>query len=428
MKGVTAFVLAGGRVSELGTLTASRAKSAVPFAGTYRVIDFALSNLSLSGVDRVGVLSQYRPTSLMEHVGTGEAWGLVGREREVRMQPPFQGEKGVDWYRGTADAVYQNLSFAEESDHVLIVSGDHVYQMDYNALYQEHLRTGADLTMVFKRFGWEACCRFGNVEVNGGGRAVWYQEKPKAPRSDLGSLTIYLFRREVLQRRIEEGMRGGKRLTHMHAEIIPALVADGHVRVVRFDDYWAYTRTIDDYFQASMDLLDPDSGLRLGDWAVRTNPERSGFDDQPPAHVDHAAQVTDSLLSPGCQVYGCVERSILSPGVVVGPGAVVKDSVLFHDVQVGSGARVEKVIADKRVSFRQGCQVGHGRAARASVAVPDGQRLGVTVVGKDVVVGEGAIIGANVQVGAVVGVSPDSEILDGSYIKSNGEKAWQRRW
>jgi glucose-1-phosphate adenylyltransferase len=428
MNGVTAFVLAGGRVSELGALTMVRAKSAMPFAGTYRVIDFALSNLSRSGIERVGVLSQYRPTSLMEHVGTGHSWGLVGRGREVTMLPPFQGETGVDWYRGTADAVYQNLAFAADARDVIIVSGDHVYQMDYREVLAKHRRTGADLTMVFKRFPAEMCRQFGNVEVDAHGRAVWYSEKPAEPRSGLGSLTIYVFRRETLVQRIEEGMSGGRRLTHMHAEIIPALVSNGHVQVVEFNDYWAYTRTIDDYYLSSMDLVRADTGLNLADWKLWTNPDRSGLDHRAPAMIHDTASIRNSMVPAGCDLSGTVENCVLSPGVVVEPGAVVRNSVLFQDVRVGSGARVERVIADKRVEFHSGCHVGHMNSAEANQEMPASQQSGVTVVGKDAAIGSGARVGANVQIGPISAVDPGLVIEDGAYVRSNGVRPWQRRW
>ena len=198
MKDVAAFVLAGGRVQEMGVLTHRRAKAALPIAGHFRIIDFAMSNLSRAGVHRVGVLSQYRPSSLMDHVRLGAPWGLVGRGREVRILSPFQAENAVDWYLGTADAVSQNLGFLKNEKWVMVVSGDHIYEMDYQWLFRQHVDADADLTMVFKRFHPDACHRFGNVRVGPDGRVLEYTEKPDKPLSDLGSLTIYLFNREVL--------------------------------------------------------------------------------------------------------------------------------------------------------------------------------------------------------------------------------------
>ena len=426
MKGVTAFVLAGGRVEELGVLTLRRAKSALPFAGSYRTIDFAMSNLARSGIERVGVLSQYRPTSLMDHVGQGESWGLIGRGREVRMLPPYQGESGVDWYRGTADAVYQNLSFAQDSEDVLIVSGDHVYNMDYRPLLEEHRQSGADLTMAFKPFSPEVVVNYGNIALDDSGRAVSYVEKPEKPLSELGSLTIYVFKHSVLKREIERGMAGGRRLTHMHGEIIPSIVKKGNARVHVFQGYWAYTRTLDDYYRAHMELFDPGLGLALDYWGVQTNPESSGLGDAPPAVIGDKAVVDTARLSAGCEVRGTVIRSVLSPGVLVEEGAVVKDSVLLHGTCVRRGAKLERVVSDKLVLFEEGCHVGHCEEARTNEKAGDGQTCGVTAIAGEAVIGRDARVGANVQIATVSGVGAGVVVPDGRYVEVRGDKPWRR--
>ena len=415
MRNLAAYVLAGGRVMETGVLTHRRAKAAVPFAGHYRIIDFAMSNLAASGIDRVGVLSQYRPSSLMDHVATGEPWGLIGRGREVRILSPFQAENAVDWYRGTADAVHQNLGFLEGEEHVLIVSGDHIYQMDYGKLIERHVASGADATMVFKHLP-EVRRRFGNGLIDGDGWVTKYLEKPDAPLSDLGSLTIFIFRRAALVEQLEKLFRTTPTRFHIYETVVPELVRQGRVQGLIFDDYWAYARTVDDYYEASMDLVTPGSGLSLDQWEVHTNPEQSGIGATPPAFIGKEADVRESRLSPGAVVHGRVHGSILSPGVVVEAGAEVVGSVLLHGVRVEAGARVTRAIVDKHVLIAARAVVGHGEAAVASCTLPEYQRGGVTVIGRNTAIGVGCVVGANCQIAA------DYELAAGTTVPDGGSR------
>lgn len=416
MRNLAAFVLAGGRVTETGVLTHRRAKAAVPFAGHYRIIDFAMSNLAASGVERVGVLSQYRPSSLMDHVATGEPWGLIGRGREVRILSPFQAENAVDWYRGTADAVYQNLNFLDGEEHVLIVSGDHIYQMDYKELVQRHVSSGADATMVFKHFPEAHCSRFGNGLIDADGWVTKYLEKPVSPLGALGSLTIFIFRRAVLEEQLEKLFSSPPTRFHIYETVLPELVRRGRVQGLVFDDYWAYARTVDDYYDASMDLVTLGSGLSLDQWEVHTNPEQSGIGATPPAFVGRAADVTGSRLSPGVTVHGRVHGSILSPGVVVEEGAEVVGSVLLHGVRVAAGARVTRAIVDKHVTVAAAAVVGHGKAAVANCGLPEYQRSGVTVIGRNTAIGAGCVVGANCQIAA------DYELAAGETVPDGGSR------
>jgi glucose-1-phosphate adenylyltransferase len=365
------------------------------------------------------VLSQYRPSSLMDHVAMGEPWGLIGRGREVRMLSPFQAGNAVDWYRGTADAVSQNLSFLNDEEHVLVVSGDHVYQMDYAPLIARHLESGADATMVFKRFPTEICCRFGNGIIDDDGWVRRYVEKPVEAVSELGSLTIYMFRREVLERELDRLFAGTPERFHLYETVLPDLVRRGRVQGVVYNDYWAYARTVDDYYETSMDLVDPDSGFRLDAWEVHTNPEQSGIGAMPPSYVGPAAQVEGTRMSPGARVYGTVLNSVLSPGVLVSEGAVVRDSVLMHGVQVGAGARISKAVLDKHVHVGLGATIGHHGPAIPNRCSPAFQASGVALIGRGATVGDGAMVGANCQVAAGGTVSgqarlPDGETLGGA--------------
>ena len=431
MNEVAAFVLAGGRVADLGVLTQNRAKASVPFAGSYRIIDFAMSNLALSGVDRVGVLSQYRPSSLMDHISDGSPWGLVGRGREVRVLPPFQAESRVDWYRGSADAVYQNLRFLRNERLVMVVSGDHVYHMDYGALLGTHLSSGADLTMAVKRLPLEQCSRFGVAELDESGRVTGYEEKPDRPIGDHCSLTVYLFRREALQGMLAEQsprLRDTPGDFHLYQHVVPEMVRQGRVQAHVFDGYWAYTRTVDEFFEASLDVLDSESGLDLANWEIYTNLEQSGLGDVPPAYLGAGSRVSGSLVCPGCRVMGDVRGSILSPGVVVHAGAQVRDSVLMHGVEVEPGACVTRVMADKHVRIGRDCCVGTiGRAVSHPQALRT-QASGVTVLGRDAELGEGCVIGGNCQVGPTTRLSAGTVVADGKQIEAKGEGPWYQRW
>jgi glucose-1-phosphate adenylyltransferase len=397
MDGVTALVLAGGRVDELGALTARRAKAAVPFAGTYRIIDFPFSNLARSYVRRIGVLSQYRPSSLMDHVGMGQAWGLVGRGREVRMLPPYQAETRVDWYNGTADAVLQNHDFWKDAREVLVVSGDHIYSMDYRPVLERHRATGAALTMVFKRFPRAELTGYGVGHLDGDGRVVGYEEKPAAPQSDLGSLTIYIFSREKLEEYLSRGGPGNG-LHQFYDQVIPAMIERENVQGTIFDGYWAYARSVDQYYAASMDVLDPSSGLDLDAWDIHTNVEETGTGGKPPFLTGPTARVRDARISSGCRIDGEVTHSLLSPDVVVEAGAVVQDSVLMNNVRIGAGAVLKRVIIDKHTVIGEGCRIGGGAPCAPNAIMTADHACGVAVIGRECVIPPGSEIAGNTQI------------------------------
>ncbi|MFH1531381.1 MAG: sugar phosphate nucleotidyltransferase [Pseudomonadota bacterium] len=397
MDGVTALILAGGRVDELGALTARRAKAAVPFGGTYRIIDFPLSNLARSYARRVGVLSQYRPSSLMDHVGMGQAWGLVGRGCEVRMLPPYQAETRVDWYNGTADAVLQNHDFWKGAKDVLIISGDHIYSMDYRPLLELHRSKGAALTMAFKRFPRGELTGYGVGLLDKNGRVVGYREKPAVPASDLGSLTIYVFNRVRLEAVLEQG-RPAKGMHQFYEQVIPAMVEREHVQGTIFDGYWAYARSVDQYYATSMDILDPASGLDLDAWDVRTNVEETGTGGKPPFLTGIGARVRGSRISSGCRIDGEVTHSILSPDVVVEAGAVVRDSILMNNVKVRVGAVLERVIIDKHTEIGAHSRIGGDAPCVPNAAMADTHTCGVVVIGRECTIAAGSEVGGNTQI------------------------------
>jgi glucose-1-phosphate adenylyltransferase len=385
-----AMILAGGRVDELGVLTFYRPKSAVPFGGFARVIDFALSNLMRSGIELVAILSQYRSYSLINHIGTGAAWDMIGRHRGVSILPPFMGAESAEWYRGSADAVYQNLDFVRyhEPEQILILSGDHVYQMDYRKLIKYHRDKGADLTAAFIEVAPEQAHRFGIGEIEfedeQGGRLVAYEEKPVVPRGNLASLTILCFKTDVLYAMLEANQKQNS--FEFGRDIIPMMMQQGcKVYGYRYRGYWGYTRTVDEYWKTSMDLLGPTPRINMEEWGLRTNLEHRDIRDCQPLLVGDDAVLDNSMAYNGCHISGTVRNSILFPGVRVAKGAEVIDSILFFNNTVESGARVTRVVSDVNTAFGPDCRIG-GPAAQ------DGNN-GITVIGWNNCVPAGVRIG-----------------------------------
>lgn len=406
MKKIVGMVLAGGRVDELLVLTAKRPKSALPMWGVYRIIDFVLSNMMHAGIEVVGVLSQYRPYSLNTHLLNGEPWDYVGRSRALRVLSPFKGAADSDWYKGTADALYQNLAFIERyaPEVVVIASADHVYAMDYRPILKQHQATGADLTMAFKRVPRDQAHLYGTAVVDASGRVTRYQEKAAHPEGDLASLTVYAFNTRCLAERLRQNAQEGKTF-QIYSEIIPRMVEEG-ARVFGwvFDGYWQYARTLDAYYATNMDIFG-EAAPDLPSWGVRTNLSPGTLGDPTPALFRAAAEVRSSLVCCDTIVEGTAERSILSPGVVVERGAVVRDSVIMHGSRVAAGAVVDRAILDKDVCVGPGARVGCGEVV-PNRAHPQTLSSGVTVIGK------GALIPAGLRVGRSCIVHPDLRETD----------------
>jgi glucose-1-phosphate adenylyltransferase len=390
-----AMILAGGRVDELNVLTYYRPKSALPFGGFGRVIDFALSNLMNSGIERVAILSQYRSYSLINHIGTGAAWDMLGRNRGISILPPYIGSEQTNWYRGSADAVYRNIDFVQyyEPEQILILSGDHIYKMDYQHLIAYHREKDADLTMGVIRVRPDQAHRFGIAALDDedgarGGRVTSYWEKPLKPESDWASLTVLCFKPEVMYRLLNENQDDAS--FEFGRDIITRLMkADGRVYAYKFCGYWGYTRTIEEYWQSNMDLLGEEPLIDMEKWGFRTNLDHRGIRDFQPVVVGDAATVHDSLVYNGSVIDGTVRRSIIFPGVIVEKGAIIEDSVLFFNNHIGRDCRLSKVVADVNNTFGEGVVVGAETGRQAEAVTVVGWN---NIVPNQVVIGEGATI------------------------------------
>jgi glucose-1-phosphate adenylyltransferase len=406
MKRVVALILAGGQGDRLSVLSEERAKPAVIFGGRYRIIDFALSNIVNSGISRVGVLTQYRPRSLNDHIGIGRPWDLDRQGGGVTLLQPYLGRESSDWYRGTADAVFQNIYFLEETraEIILILAGDHIYKMNYDELISYHVAKGADVTVPLYQVPMEQAHRFGVLTTDDDNRIVEFEEKPDHPRSNLISMGIYVFNRQTLIDQLAaDSMRDS---THdFGADIIPAMVDDPAMRAFGypFDGYWRDVGTIESYYDGNMDLLEDLPSLNLYDPDSRIRARVTGF---PPAKVGHRAYISRSLLDLGCIINGHVEHSVLSPGVYVEEGAVVRDSIIFDDCRIESGAIVERSIIDKDVLVGKNAYVGYGDDWTPNMERPDIVNCGITIIGKRAKVpaytriGRNCVIGPNVTVTA----------------------------
>ncbi|XOF33808.1 MAG: glucose-1-phosphate adenylyltransferase family protein [Candidatus Electrothrix sp. YB6] len=390
MPSTLAMILAGGRVDELGVLTHYRPKSAVPFGGFARVIDFPLTNLMRSGIERIAILSQYRSYSLINHIGTGAAWDMIGRHRGISILPPFKDYENPHWYRGSADAVHQNMDFVRYHNpaEILILSGDHVYTMDYREMIRFHNEQDADLTAAFIRVKKEdAARRFGVAEIGDGhpegGPLLSYEEKPEHPKGEWASLTVLCFKPEVLYSVLRENQSAAS--YEFGRDIIPMMMQQGmKVYGYKFKGYWGYTRTVNEYWQTSMDLLGDNPLIDLEQWGLRTNLEHRDIRDCQPLKVGSSGVLDNSLAYNGCIIDGTVKNSILFPGVRVEKGAEVSDSVLFFNTTVGADSQLVQVVSDVNTTFGRNVQVGGsgaGKAKRVTVVgwnnnVPDGMRIG----------------------------------------------------
>jgi glucose-1-phosphate adenylyltransferase len=395
---VLTLILAGGQGSRLSILGEKRAKPAVAFAGKYRIIDFALSNTVNSGLYRVSVLTQYRPHSLMLHIGIGEPWDLNRTQPNgVQIWQPYRGRKDQDWYRGTADALYQNRNFIRDSgcDRLLILSGDHIYKQDYRPLLAFHDDKGGDLTVAVMNVPPEETYRFGIMGVDANDRITQFLEKPKQAKSTLASMGIYVFNTDFLLRHLEQDGLDPDSAHDFGKNLIPKMVASDKVYAYPFSGYWVDVGTIQSYWETNLALLADPSPLDLGDpnWVIHTRSE-----ERPPVRIGKRGETHDSLLSNGCVVHGKVIHSILSPGVRVEAGAVVRDSVIMNDTIIGAGVVVDRCVLDKEIKIGPGAYLGVGDDNTPNVLQPAYLDTGITIAGKRACVPAGAVIGRNCRI------------------------------
>ena len=400
MERVMAMVLAGGASERLSVLAAERAKPAVPFGGKYRMIDFTLSNCVNSGIYNVAVLTQFNPRSLSHHIGVGRPWDLDRTTGGIVLLQPFLSRSSRDWYKGTADAVYQNLYYLEEQkvDEVLILSGDHVYAMRYDHMIATHRSRGADVTVAVTEVPSSETSRFGILSLDHNERVVNFQEKPRTAKSNLGSMGVYVFDRDVLIGCLEEygQKKGGYDFGH---NVLPEIIGKRRVYGYRFRGYWRDVGTIESYWQANMDLIVDLPELNLYDPLAQI---RTVNQNLPPVKLGPNAQIVRGLVSEGAMINGRVENSVISPRVFVEENAVVTNSIIFQDTTVGNGATVDGCIIDKQVWISSGCCVGCGDEFIANREEPEHLNIGITVVGKGARIPSGVRIGRNCKIGCWV--------------------------
>lgn len=407
-KEMIAMLLAGGQGSRLGVLTNKVAKPAVSFGGKYRIIDFPLSNCINSGIDTVGVLTQYQPLRLNTHIGIGIPWDLDRNVGGVSILPPYERSKGSDWYTGTANAIYQNLEYMESfnPDYILILSGDHIYKMDYEVMLDYHKANNADVTIAAMPVPIEEASRFGIVITDDNNRIVEFEEKPAEPRSNLASMGIYIFSWPVLRKALldmsdEPGCDFGKHIIpHCHGH-------EQRIFAYEYNGYWKDVGTLSSYWEANMELIDiiPEFNLYEEYWRIYTK-----SDIIPPQYVSSTAIIERSIIGEGTEIYGAIYNSVIGAGVTIEDGAVIRDSIIMRDCSIGAGAVINKAI------IAEGSSIGAGAALGAGEYAPS--RYDPKVYQADLVtVGERSVIPENVTIGkntAVFGVTTEKDYADGT--------------
>ncbi len=381
-KQCVAMLLAGGQGSRLYALTSKVAKPAVYFGSKYRIIDFPLSNCINSGIDTVGVLTQYQPLELNDYIGNGEPWDLDRTYGGVHILPPYQRSRGGDWYKGTANAIYQNIGFIEryDPDYVLILSGDHIYKMDYSKMLEFHKQKQADCTIAVIQVSLKEASRFGIMNADEEERIYEFEEKPPKPKSTKASMGVYIFSKDALFQYLKSDEEDKKSVKDFGKNIIPAMLNDGkRLFAYEFSGYWKDVGTITSLWEANMDLLGERPVLELGDpnWKIyyRHKPEN-------PHYVGLEAKVRNSVLAEGCEIYGTVENSVLFSNIIVEKGAVIRDSVIMSNCSVRAGARIEYAILDSNVAV--------GENARIGESIQDA--TGIAVVASGVAIGEKTVV------------------------------------
>ena len=421
-KEMIAMLLAGGQGSRLGVLTQKVAKPAVSFGGKYRIIDFPLSNCINSGVDTVGVLTQYQPLRLNAHIGIGIPWDLDRNVGGVTVLPPYERSKGSDWYTGTANAIYQNIEYMDSynPEYVLILSGDHIYKMDYEVMLEYHKANNADVTIAAMTVPMEEASRFGILITDDTNKITEFEEKPANPRSNLASMGIYIFNWKVLKEALltlsdVPGCDFGKHvIPYCHEKT-------GKIYAYEFNGYWKDVGTLGSYWEANMELIDiiPEFNLYEEYWKIYTKTDRI-----PPQFIDADAKVTKSIIGEGTEIYGEVTNSVIAEGVTIEKGAIVKDSIIMQDCVIGAGAVIEKAIIAENVTIGANAHLGVGEYADSKYD-PKVYQFDLVTVGERSVIPEGVKIGKNTAISGVTEPNDyqDGQLESGGYIVKAGGNA-----
>lgn len=388
-----AMLLAGGQGSRLYTLTNNIAKPAVSFGGKYRIIDFPLSNCVNSGIDTVGVLTQYQPLILNTYIGNGHPWDLDREFGGVHVLPPYQGKNSSDWYKGTANAIYQNLRFINQynPDYVLILSGDHIYKMNYSIMLNYHILNDADCTIAAIDVPIEQASRFGILNTNPDGSIYEFEEKPKKPKSTLASMGIYIFSTKKLEKYLEEDSKNSKSSNDFGKDILPKMLADGQkMMAYRFKGYWKDVGTIESLYEANMDLLGDNPCFDVTDstWKIQSRSPLA-----PPHYIGDGAKTFNSIIMSGCEISGVVENSVLASNVVVKKGAVVKNSILMGDVVVEENANIEYSIVDEGTTIGKNAKIGDCKGKGKGIALLS---RGISI-GNDVIIEGGSMVDKDIK-------------------------------
>lgn len=413
---VLAMILAGGRGSRLDVLSENRVKPSVPFGGKFRIIDFTLSNCSNSGIYNVALLTQYLPLSLNEHIGAGKPWDLDRRDSSVTLLQPYENTKGQSWYQGTADAIRQNIRFIKSKNpkYVLILSGDHIYKMNYDWMLKEHIKNNASLTIATKEVPIEEASRFGIFEVDSNNMITSFEEKPQNPRSNIASMGIYIFNTEYLLKYIEnakeEELDFGK-------HVIPEMLnANERVFISPFSGYWMDVGTYDSYHEANLDLIkkSEEVGINLYDegWKIYTKSKNAA-----PVRIGVTGSIVNSLICDGCKIEGRVENSVIGPNVTVRVGTTIKNSIIFENTYIAENTHIDTAIIDKNVIIGKFALVGHGEDYSPNKEKPDLLFKGMSVIGKGSLVEDNSIIGRNVRIFSNKRIFNGSNIESGATIK-----------
>ena len=382
-----AMLLAGGQGSRLGILTKQIAKPAVPYGGKYRIIDFPLSNCVNSGIYTVGVLTQYQPLELNDYIGNGQPWDLDRENGGVHVLSPYQQIKGTEWYKGTANAIYQNINFIERYDpeYILILSGDHIYKMDYSKMIDYHKEKNADCTIAMLEVPWDEASRFGLMIVNDDGSISEFEEKPKNPRSNKASMGVYVFNwKKLRQYLIEDEAKEGSSNDFGH-DLIPAMHENGErMFAYQFDGYWKDVGTINSLWDANLDLLNPKVDLNLDDdsWKIYSRSPAA-----PPHYIGENAKIESSMITEGCDIEGHIDFSVLFANVTVEEGAEVKYSIVMPGTVIKKGAVVQYSIVAENATIEEGAVVGKSPESMADI-----NDWGVAVIGNGVTIGKGATV------------------------------------